>query len=317
MFGRLIDVYVLSDNGDTLHLINSENKENNLKCSGTIHLFSGTTINKMALNIKNLSPVHRGEILSKLYNKIRVTFGYEDEDYVPATIFEGTVQRGIFQREDSNTTNTKLYVWDSGDFKSFGFFSKSYDVGVNYYQIALDIANEGKVPISTVLSRKLKEYTTKTPISFYGTQEDAFQKLADLTGLVYSTQNNTCYLLDPRDADSTAAISFTDEKIENGKTKIVSASGLIGIPKLTTDGLEFECLINPRLKIYSLIKMNNAIITNEQEGYEIPDVEFGATLDSEGLYRVVKIDIVFTNYNGDCRMKVKALARSSYDQLIN
>ena len=49
----------------------------------------------------------------------------------------------------------------------------------------------------------------------------------------------------------------------------------------------------------------------------MPDVEFGATLDSEGLYRVVKIDIVFTNYNGDCKMKVKALAKSSYDQLTN
>ena len=148
-------------------------------------------------------------------------------------------------------------------------------------------------------------------------REEAFQKLADLSGLIYSTQNNTCYLLDPKDVDSASVISFTDEKIENGKTKVVSASGLIGIPRLTTDGLEFECLINPRLKIYSLIKMNNAIITNEQEGYEMPDVEFGATLDSEGLYRVVKIDIVFTNYNGDCKMKVKALAKSSYDQLTN
>lgn len=316
MFGRILDIYIKNDNKEIIHLINSSQGENNLKCEGTITNFSGTEIDKMTLNIKNLSPVLRGEILVNKKTAVEVVFGYEDEDYTPSVIFSGTLQRSIFQREDANTTNTKMYVWDSGDFKSYGFISKTYDDGVNYYQIAQDVLNSGDIKISSVLSAKLKNYVTEKPLTFYCSQDEALSQIAQKTGTIYKTQNNIAYLLSPEDTSSDI-VSFTKEIIEDGKTKVVSASGLIGIPQLTTDGVEFDCLINPRIKIYGLVRINNVIISNSQEGDVIPDVEFGATLDREGLYRVVKITTTFTNYDGDCKMSIKALSKSAYDQLTD
>jgi hypothetical protein len=85
---------------------------------------------------------------------------------------------------------------------------------------------------------------------------------------------------------------------------INSATGLVGIPELTVNGVEFTCLLNPKLRIGSLVKIDNktvninaTLITDRSAVGPIPEASpFFASESADGLYRCAVID-----YEGDTR----------------
>ena len=81
--------------------------------------------------------------------------------------------------------------------------------------------------------------------------------------------------------------------------KVTSMSGLIGIPRLTNDGLHFNCLINPKLSIYGVCYIDNSIISISQTEAIPSSVQIGATLATNGMYRIVKMTTIFSNNDPD------------------
>ena len=125
----------------------------------------------------------------------------------------------------------------------------------------------------------------------------------------YKTENNVAKIFGD-DIEKEEVIVFT-KTLENGK--VVSESGLIGIPSLSNDGLYFDCLINSKLSIYSIVKIDNSIININQEG-AIPNVETGGQLNSDGLYRVVKITTNFSNDGQNNQTSVKAISLNLFNE---
>ena len=77
---------------------------------------------------------------------------------------------------------------------------------------------------------------------------------------------------------------------------LTSATGLIGSPEQTKDGIQVQCLINPRLKIAGRIKLNNKSIQKVQ-GEVKPGKSADskpAALDADGFYRILSME-----YSGD------------------
>lgn len=305
MFGRLLDVTLSKLDGTSFVIVDHTNGVNNLNVEGTILRYPYTDVDTCTLTIYNLPSWIRGEIAVGEYTILTVKFGYEDENNI-STIFQGNIQRLIYQRSSPETSKTIFYAWDSGEFRNFGFFSRSYADGVNYYQIARDICTTGNVPISSELSEKLKTYTVQGSKTFFGSQEQALQSLADDAGMLYTTSNGVAKILEKSSTNQRQEVIVFSRRLESGK--VVGDSGLIGIPTLTSDGLMFDCLINPKLEIYSIALFDNSIISNEQTGAVPQNTSLGAQLDSNGLYRVVKITTKFRNDGGTCSSSVKALA---------
>lgn len=310
MFGRLIRVSIVDKQGNSIVLVDSVNRNyNDYRCKGTIDRFSGSQMDCLTLSIFNLDPVIRGELAVQTYNRVIVEFGYKDEGGILTTIFDGTIRRPQHKRTDVVTDETVIYAYDSGNFKTYGFYSKTYYDGANFYDIAQDVAKNGNVRISSALSEKLKNYKVKGSKSFYGSQDEILNDLAKESGLSYKTENNVARIFD-KNEDLEDVIWFTRE-VENNS--IVSASGLIGIPTLESDGLNIECLINPQIKIYSRIGVSNSIISVKQNG-QTPNVEAGGQFNASGIYRITKMSIYFSNDGEQNSMTLKAVSNDLYSR---
>ena len=311
MFGRKVDVTVFNVFGDGVKLVDSSQGKNSLVCKGRIERYSGTKQPSLKLSIFNLGSSLRGEIVVNNYKYIRVEYGYEDDGSAGSQIFEGKIVKIQFKRKDEITTETVLYAWENGDMFEYGFCSQSFEDGVNYYEIASAVAKNGKVNVTADLSEKLKGYKAQGAVTYYGDKATIFNDIANKTNSRLVIKGNTISI-QPADAKTEVIILTQTRKSDK---KVISSSGLVGYPTLTDDGLEFQCLINSSMGIYSLVQIDNSIISINQDGI-VPSVNLvGAQLDVDGLYRVIRMTIDFANDSSDSLITAKAVSRLVYDDL--
>lgn len=312
MFGRLVDVAVVKNTGEALVLVNHKFHPNTFICSGTFNRYESTTeTDSCTLSIYNLSAATRGALALGGYSTIIIRYGYSDNtDNLLQDLFVGVVQRITFKRRDAATTETKIWILDTGDFRTYSFFSGSYANGVNYYQIAYDLSHGEYSPESVILSEKLKQFAVNGNKTFFGSADSALQEIAAENGFIYKRSNSALSILTPEEiCEQTDVIPLTMYNETTGR--IESTSGLIGYPELTDDGLYFECLINTRLRVHSLVRIDNSVVSISQEG-AVPNAEYGAILDPDGLYIIVNISGNFSNDNQSNKMRCKTYARSVF-----
>jgi hypothetical protein len=318
MYGRQLDVAFVKENGEALVVVNHLNFPNTYQCRGTFERFSGTECDKLTLYIYNLSAAIRGDLALGGYTTIVVRWGYADEGEILGDLFLGNIQRLIYQKVDEVTTQVVIYVYDTGEFKATSFFSGTYANGINFYQIAEEIGRQGKEEgnIETIqLSEKLKDYAVYGSKSMFGPSDEMLNEVAEESGLVYQKANNSLLILSPDEIVNQSEITvFSVYDEETGRVE--SRSGMIGIPKLTDTGLELECLINTKIMVYSLIQINNSVVSIEQEG-AIPTAEYGAALDPDGIYVVTQISGEFNNTGDEAKMNISAVARSVFVDMYN
>jgi hypothetical protein len=93
---------------------------------------------------------------------------------------------------------------------------------------------------------------------------------------------------------------------------INAATGMVGIPEATINGIEVTCLLNPLIKTGSRIKLNNSDITTTQtnaanvQGDKVPvgfpnisGIQFYASLSNDGVYRVIVAEFAGDNWAND------------------
>lgn len=321
MFGRIFRITTGNPGEPGLELIKPELGIRNLIFEARIIKYPGVDINKMILSIYNLPKEHRRRIIVDRYNNLQVDFGYEDNGGALSTIFKGNVVRLQYEREDPETSVTKIYSYENGDFVQYGFYSGTLEQGTNIVDAIDAICNyvdeddeSGGQIIPYNIDSNIADITLPNDITMYSAKTEALQRVADACGVEYQLKNGGVYLTEKESDDAKInAVTFT-KVIDNNK--IVSTSGLVGIPTLTSEGLQFSCLINPLIDIYSYVKMDNSIISISQtsESDFQPEAEFGAQLDSNGIYKITGLEIQATNGRGQNIMKATALARNAYNE---
>lgn len=313
MFGRQVDVVFIKDDGEALVVVDHRKHPNTYICSGDFNRYSGTECDKLTISIYNLAANIRGDIALGKYTTLIVQYGYKDEGDTLGDLFVGNIQRMIWQRRDAVTNELKLWVYDTGNFKSSQFFAGSYSRGVNYYAIAEEIGRNAKKSgnVDDIrLSEKLKEYAVYNSKTFFGSADSAMQTVAQDTGMVYKKTSNSLLILTPEEiANQTGTIVFSQFNEISGKVE--SRSGMINIPQLTDTGLELDCLINTKIQIYNLLQINNSIVSIAQEG-AIQESEYGAILDPDGLYVITAISGRFSNDGQQNSMHITSVARSVF-----
>lgn len=312
MFGKLCDVILSKSSGESLVLVNHKSYPNTFRCSGSIQRYQDEETDTLVLNIYNLPASVRGQIALENYSLVTVLWGYSDDgEDVLSELFMGNIIRMVFEKEDAVSNTVKLWVYDTGNFTSSSFFSGSYINGVNYYQIAQEILTKSNYSADSIqLSEKLKEIAVIGNKSFYGSSNSAMASIAKETGMVYKSSYQQSILLLPSEIvsqDTAIQFSYYDPNTQ----RVESKSGLVGIPSLSNDGLYLECLVNPKLTVNKLIQIDNSVISVEQEG-AVPQTEYGASLDPDGVYVIVKISCNFNNGGDSNTMQIKAYSRSVY-----
>lgn len=308
MFGRLIDVHIENENGKRLTLVDHKLGSKALLCDGVIKNMPNEQRSSLELNIYNLSPSVRSTIKSDEYKYITIEFGYKDVNAGELdVIFKGTLSRMICQRQDAVTSITKFYCYDLGDAFDYGYYTGVFEAGTTVYDAIETIARGGTIQIPVRITSELKHYKFTETKSLYGSQMTLIHDLAKSVGMLMYVSMSSVIIQTEIETGNREVIVYSGV---NENNKVVSASGLIGIPVMRDDGLAFSCLINPRLAVFSTVMMANSLISDGQEGFE-PQNEAGAEFDVNGLYRVVKIETQITNGAGPCQMNVTALSRNS------
>ena len=309
MFGRLLDVYIYNEN-DSIHLVDSSLKNKSLVCEVDIKCMPNKERTSAVIKIYNLSQDIRKTIKVGNYKRIVVKFGYEDLDNgTISAIFDGTLQRTITQRPSPETSCTIYYAYELGDAYTYGFFSGYFSAGTSLYDACMTIANTGEQKIPIEITPLFKSIFLKNGKSFYGSQIELLQQIASsVKNILFMQSMGKVYIVTAKENDSSEVIVMSGV---NADKDLVSTSGLIGLPTLEDDGLSFECLVNPKIRMYSTVLIANQFISDAQEGFEAHSIA-GAAYDENGLYVVTRIDTHVTNDAQQSKMKIRALARSYY-----
>lgn len=271
LYGRRYRVIVSNASGTALDV-------SQLRCTFKIQKTIMQQPNFSEIVLYNLSPDTENAIIQE-GNRIVIEAGYEGEQY--GLIFDGDIIQTIRDKEDGVTYRLSLYSLDGDRFLNQGFVGFSMVKGQTARSQIDNLVSQAKTPSQLgSISDSFNETQLSRGKVVFGLAKDYLRQLAQ-------SQDATFYL----DDGKVSIIRATD--LQNDEIFDLSpASGLVGVPAQSEYGVSFKCLLNPRIKINSLVHIDNSLIRAQtyQPGQVIRN------LDNDGIYRVVSL-----YNNGDTR----------------
>jgi hypothetical protein len=271
LYGRRYRVIVSGKNGTTLDV-------SQLRCTFKIQKTIMQQPNFSVIVIYNLSPDTENSIIQE-GNRVVIEAGYEGEQY--GLIFDGDIIQPIRDKEDGVTYKLTLNSLDGDRFLNQGFVNFSVLKGQTSRKLIESIVSKAKVPtqIGSISEGMGKSELTRGKVVF-GLAKDYLRQLAQ--------SNNASFYVEDGKVHIVRATDLPKEEIFD----LAPESGLIGVPEQSENGVSFKCLLNPRIKINTLVRIDNSFIKAQtfQQGQVM------RSLDNSGIYRVVGV-----TYVGDTR----------------
>ena len=228
--------------------------------------------------IYNLSPSSENIIIKEGYRVI-IEAGYEGNQY--GLIFDGNVIQPLREKEGGTTYKLNLVSMDSDMFLVSGSANFSIMRGQNSRSLIENIVNSSSV------STQLGAISQNLSNSELTRGKVVFGKASDYLRQIAQSESAAFYM-----EDGKVNIIRADDYSENEVIELDSESGLIGVPSQSDFGATIKMLLNPRVKLGTMIHVNNSLIKNKQ--FQQGQAFYG--LDQDGLYRVIKV-----TYKGDTR----------------
>jgi hypothetical protein len=249
--------------------------------------------NTATVKIYNLAAGTETDIMEEGYRVI-VEAGYEksSSDSNWGQIFDGDIL--MCSREKQNGTDYILTILavDGGELYDEGYANFTIDRGTTARNVVDNITNKASVAVDTgYISPSLKNKTYSKSIAVHGQVRNTLNDIC-------KSLNCTWYI----DNGQLNIIQYASDKsyLPNGMSAIHLSpkTGLLGNPKQVNQGVECKCLLNPQIVPYSLIEIDQQLITRQLVtlGTYSDGISTAYALDPYGLYRVVSV-----NHHGDTR----------------
>lgn len=253
--------------------------------------------NRAIITIYNLNRDTEKLILSQ-GNKIYIEAGYKDPELYGA-IFSGTIYQA--RRGKANVTDYTLTLNALGDydFLSQGIISTTIKRGVNYRELLDQIAKSSDPPleIGEVPDGWGKDKQLSRGMSLVGKTKDVIKGIADSTNTMIRV-----------DGGKINVISLTDKPTE--AFELNYKTGLVGQPTQTKEGVSFQCLINPKIKLNSWVHINNSLINEVDIDYGNENATTQIPLDVDGIYRVIERQFQFDTRGNDWYINCNAYTQT-------
>lgn len=251
--------------------------------------------NNCAIRVFNLSPATVTKVKGE-YSRVVLQAGYENAGF--GVIFDGTIKQFKQGRVDAKTTYLDLLAADGDIAYNFAVCSRSLAAG-----------SKPQDRVNAVMQSFAAHGVTAGSLTVQGTG-GILPRGKVLFGLARAMMRQQV-----ENVGSTWNIS-------NGQVNIIpltgylpgeavvltSATGLLGRPEQTQDGVKARCLINPRIQVGGLVRIDNASINQTLAhrnavipGAQLPysryaGLEMFADVTADGLYRVYVCE-----FKGDTR----------------
>lgn len=265
-----------------------------LRVTGTISDTLVSSYNPCEITIYNLNRNTEKLIMSQ-GKEIYIEMGYDYPELYGA-VFSGKVYQA--RRGKANVTDYTLTLKALGsyDILASGIVGLSAKRGTNYRELLDLIASTSNPPLEVgeVPEGWGEEAQLSRGMSLVGKTKDVLDGIAESTNAIIRIDDGKINVVELQETP-TEAFEL------NYKT------GLIGQPVQTREGVDFQCLINPKIMLNSWVHINNALI-NEA------DIQYGdiavQTLDVDGLYRVIERQFQFDTRGNEWYLNCKSVSQA-------
>lgn len=232
--------------------------------------------------IYNLSPETENAIINEGYRLV-IEAGYVGSQY--GLIFDGNVIQPIRDKPDGTTYTLTLVSMDSDAFLVSSVANFSVIRGQNSRALIGQVASSASIPSELGnISPNLSGTQLTRGRVFFGKAADILRQVAQSESATYYMEDGKVNILR---ADDYPVSESGGEIID-----LTPETGLIGVPAQQDYGATIKMLLNPRVKIGSLVHIDNSLIRNQQ--YQTGQAVYA--LDKDGIYRVIKL-----THQGDTR----------------
>jgi hypothetical protein len=295
----------------------------NLRCRFNVNKTTNQSPNVFFARVYNLSPTTLAKVLE--FTRVQVHAGYRYANY--GMIFDGRVVQ--YRRGKENPVDTYLEI-HAGD----------GDGAVNeamFYGVTHPGTKVAKLVQDLQAAQKKYDQDLKDPAPL---PKDAYDQYIRKTRLDFGQVRNIQRELDnawetQHGIDNGLPVIIPKGAYRTGEAVVLSPkTGLVGLPEVTPQGIQAKCLLNPRIVLGGLVKIDNSVLSGvaytpgtaaqiDQNGNIVAGNPTGGLLTGElaqallkqqlevawtspiGLYKVLLMNI-----NGDTR------GNSWYNEMI-
>lgn len=239
LFGRRYRITVSDSKGNAIDV-------SQLHCTFNITKTIQMEPNTSEITIYNLNAQTENTIM---ISGVRVTIeaGYEGTQF--GLIFDGDILQTIREKEGSITYKLTIIALDSDRAINFDIANFSITRGQTARSMLDHIVSKAQSPISLgSISNQLNGQTLTRGKVFFGKSSDYLRQIAKSNNMQYYMDNGTLNLIN------------MDDLPEGEIFELSPKSGLIGTPEQTDYGISGQCLLNPQIKLNSLIHVDNSLV---------------------------------------------------------
>ncbi len=262
-----------------------------LRCRFEIRCSDTSTINTAAIRVYNPQPSTIADItgstnLDSGFTTVTLNVGYASNGST-RMLFSGDIKEFHFGKEQNVDRYLDILAADGDSAFNQTMLNQSLPPGTNYQKLLLDTLKAMNIAPPSSLPAPIVAGTIRGK-TMVGMARLTLDSICNNVGWRWSIQNgvatfvpNTSYLPDAT------------------PVQIGSATGMIGSPEQTDNGIMIRCYINPLITIGRAVQLNNSDISrmvvpegaqsgpDGQSAIAIPQV-----LNAKGLYRVLSMDHV-------------------------
>lgn len=263
--------------------------------------------NNCSIRVENLSADTAQRVQTE-YTRVVLQAGYMNAGF--GVVFDGTIKQFRKGRTDSRTTYLEILAADG-------------DLAYNYATLSRTLA-AGSTPqervqavMAAMQPHGIQPGQVEIPGTggvlprgkvLFGLARAALRQIVRDRGCTWSIQNGAVNIV-PLDS------YLPDEAVV-----LTSETGLIGRPEQTENGVVARCLINPRIQVGGLVKIDNRSVnqTIQQNDFALPfgqqpfdryaGVQLLADVAADGLYRVYVAEMVGDTRGQEWYMDLSLLA---------
>lgn len=216
--------------------------------------------------------------------KKEFTTVFLDAGYISNTglIFKGNIKQVILGRESATDTFIDIIAGDGDQAYNFSIVNTTLAAGSNaasqLMAASKPMATYGVMP--GMMAGVLPENKLPRGKVMYGNARDHIRAIADSAGFGWSMQDQQ--------------LNFVQQStyLPGEIVTITSKTGMIGTPEQTNEGVNIKCLLNPKIKIASRVKIDNASVQLFKINLGVPGspANTAPAQNADGIYYVLSAE---------------------------
>ena len=200
-------------------------------------------------------------------------------------VFSGSIAQARRGRENATDTFVDLIAADSDEAYNWSVVNTTLAAGwsqTDYHQALMQTMSG--YGVSAGYTPDFSAAQLPRGKVLYGATRDYMRQLAGAAGSQWTIQNGQLHMI-PIDS------------VMPGETIVVtSATGMVGMPTQTVDGIIVKTLLNPNIQPGRQIKLDNKSIQTAQISVDYKAVNNFPSIDDDGLYKIYALHV-----SGDTR----------------